>query len=372
MNKMATGFRNIYPIGQGVFYVEQFYTRCGIRYTIVYDCGSYGSSNARPSRNCLIREIESFARCTHDIDILFLSHFHDDHTNGIEILDHFCNIRQLVVPEFSNNEFLKASILLNPTLNALINNIPTLQVQPLNLGESENEEDSDDDRFPEPIMRGDDNPSVAIDDRTRGPLSSGTRILLPGLSSWVFIPIHYCNTARFAKLKTAFLAETKDDGTPFHLHDLEDADFVVKYRDKISAIYAPVYPNQNLYSMVLYSGEIVRSNTRSLRMVYPYQTYYSRYIPSGCLYTGDGQFNTRKRHKSIETILSDLRYNIGTIQLPHHGSGRNMNLDYINSIQGLNIMELLFFASYGTRNTFGHPDFVLENKIKKDVHMSGM
>ena len=72
--------RTIQPVGQGGFYTEIFEipnqkgeisTRC-----VVYDCGS--ATRAEPKRT-----IEPALDEGLDIDIFFISHFDDDHVNGL-------------------------------------------------------------------------------------------------------------------------------------------------------------------------------------------------------------------------------------------------------------------------------------------------
>ena len=74
--------RIIHPIGQGAFYTERICSKDQI-YNVVYDCGSGTNKNA-PKR--LIQEITSVFTSNDVVDILFVSHFDNDHINGIREL----------------------------------------------------------------------------------------------------------------------------------------------------------------------------------------------------------------------------------------------------------------------------------------------
>ena len=74
--------RGIHPVGQGAFFTEQFLDESGkVVYNVVYDCGSFTSQP-----NLLEYEIRNtFERNAH-IDLLFISHFDEDHVNGLMTL----------------------------------------------------------------------------------------------------------------------------------------------------------------------------------------------------------------------------------------------------------------------------------------------
>ena len=63
--------RAIHPVGQGAFYSEIFSARKKTRFTAVYDCGSN-------DKEYLKTNIEKFGT----VDLVFISHFHNDHING--------------------------------------------------------------------------------------------------------------------------------------------------------------------------------------------------------------------------------------------------------------------------------------------------
>lgn len=73
--------RTFHPIGQGAFFTEQFYdnNHDTLLYNVVYDCGS-------KSKDISTQMERDIRNCFHDrkrIDVLFLSHFDDDHVNYV-------------------------------------------------------------------------------------------------------------------------------------------------------------------------------------------------------------------------------------------------------------------------------------------------
>ncbi len=84
--------RVFHPVGQGAFYSERHFVN-GSEFTVVYDCGS-----TTLKKDELSRKIKSIFPKSHSIDVLFISHFHADHINGIEFLKEHCNIKRVVLP----------------------------------------------------------------------------------------------------------------------------------------------------------------------------------------------------------------------------------------------------------------------------------
>ena len=79
--------RTFHPIGQGAFYTEKF----DDGFTVVYDCG--GSN-----KTIIENEIKNSFIKGEKIDMVFISHFHDDHLNGLKFLIGHCDIQKLVLP----------------------------------------------------------------------------------------------------------------------------------------------------------------------------------------------------------------------------------------------------------------------------------
>ena len=84
--------RIFHPVGQGAFYTERHELKSET-INVVYDCGS-----ATLSKKGLRKYINSVYKKGEQIDILFISHFHADHINGIKYLMQRCDIKRVVIP----------------------------------------------------------------------------------------------------------------------------------------------------------------------------------------------------------------------------------------------------------------------------------
>jgi len=91
--------RIFHPVEQGAFYSEHFELENGQHFNVVYDCGSN-------QKNIGSVEIASSFKKSEDIDILFISHFHKDHTNLIDVLKNCCGkIKRVIIPLLENADF---------------------------------------------------------------------------------------------------------------------------------------------------------------------------------------------------------------------------------------------------------------------------
>lgn len=88
--------RVLHPVGQGAFITEDFSNEEeGYGSTIVYDCGSISS------KEILYREIDQFKQEHTTFNVLFISHFDNDHINGL---------RRLLEKDLADNDFIESLI----------------------------------------------------------------------------------------------------------------------------------------------------------------------------------------------------------------------------------------------------------------------
>ena len=91
---LTTLTRTIHPVGQGALYSEIFSEQKKTFFTAVYDCGSN-------NKDSLTTEIKK----TDKVDLIFISHFHDDHINGIKEIQQ--NVKPLIIiPGISHYAFV--------------------------------------------------------------------------------------------------------------------------------------------------------------------------------------------------------------------------------------------------------------------------
>ena len=89
---MTEDYRILNPVGHGGFDVE-----CIDGKTIVFDCGS---KNTHLIENCILhyQEMHSYYNKSNKIDYVFLSHFDNDHVNGLSVLKKYFDIQNVIVP----------------------------------------------------------------------------------------------------------------------------------------------------------------------------------------------------------------------------------------------------------------------------------
>ncbi len=96
--------RTFHPVGQGTFYTEQHYEGMDVL-TVVYDCVSL-----TPKREQFLRKVTTELPPDSVIDLLFLSHFHADHINGLDELKDRFTIRTVVLPKLTEEARILAKL----------------------------------------------------------------------------------------------------------------------------------------------------------------------------------------------------------------------------------------------------------------------
>jgi len=82
-------------VGQGLFYSGEIEFNNNKQFLLIYDCGS-------ESKNTIEKAINVFSKETKkkEIDMLVISHFHNDHVSGLDYLFNKFNIKTVVIPYF--------------------------------------------------------------------------------------------------------------------------------------------------------------------------------------------------------------------------------------------------------------------------------
>lgn len=97
------------PVGQGLFYTGLFeHANSGRQFSLAYDCG------VLPNNTYIQDCINNFAQQLHEhekLDVLIISHFHDDHINNIsDLLQQTRGSKKVFLPYLSPDEMLIAFI----------------------------------------------------------------------------------------------------------------------------------------------------------------------------------------------------------------------------------------------------------------------
>jgi len=347
--------RTFHPIGQGAFYSE----RIGDK-TIVYDCGVW---NRKDDKLRAEKIVNAAFPNQQPIFILFISHFDFDHVSQIHLLVNSYKVDNIVMPLLDADEKLLITNYL--AVNGL-DEIAQLVSDPegfanqyeLAIYQVENGEPPNDpnDNIDRPTIDLDLPPTgLERDNHKVLQIKSGARIIAQkrvGLG-WVWVPFNFKSISRAPELiKELQLAK-------IDITKLNDAHYVQSNLNAINSAYHSIEGNINQNSMFLYSGpEVNKQSKLMLEYIDPfYFTWRVRHQSPACVYTGDGDLN----HVDISLVYKEYWENVGTVQIPHHGSKHDFNLTPF--IGG----RLFCPISFGDNNTYGHPaggvlQYLLENK----------
>ena len=343
MNKIL---RTFHPVGQGAFYSERHPD-----FNIVYDCGNWKDSKDAQ------RVVNQKKKKNDTIDILFISHFDYDHVSMIGTLrDSVKSIKHVVLPLLHDDEkiLLKAFNHLHANsaiLNQLIDDPRAFfgdDTRLVFVNASDNSESPINDNQ-ESINLGNLSANQTI-------IDSGAKIQLNTSNDWIFIPYNYENTTRSKMLKDALIKEK------ISIPDLENVGFLTENSKKIKGIYEKIDGNINENSMIVYSGPLHENHHYHIVDAYSnylwdfhylyryhhYVDFYNLWHKPACIYSGDADFNKVQIHN----IFQQYWENVGTIQVPHHGSKNSFDFS-----SGFHTQQESFICpvSFGTNNTYGHP-----------------
>ena len=351
--------RTFHPVGQGAFYTERFES-ANNRFTIVYDCGS-----TTLSKKQLDNKIKTSFPKDHQIDILFISHFHADHINGIETLKKHCKIKTVVLPELTHSAkiLLKIVYYIENSFEKLsFEKFEQLIEAPLSFFDEEHTQIV----MIEPVKEGLQSHDVLSPETidTSSPreiktLPCGSAFSYPQAPSWLFIPFNHKQEERRKQFEEAIASKG------ILLTTLNDISEITKQEKRLREVYDTIDGDLNENSMILYSGpeecsifKIPFLVSRSLSFFRGYQDNWPTF-QAGCLYTGDINWTAG----DFLNELSKFSRCLGTIQIPHHGSRHNFN----KSLLELQYQGCAIF-SFGSNNSYGHPaDSVVEEVVKEGI-----
>lgn len=342
--------RTFHAIGQGAFYTEK-HNFNGKNFIIVYDCGS----TSLKRRELEMKIEKAFPQNSEKIiDILFISHFHADHTNGIEFLAKNYKIKRVVIPLIDD----EAKILLQ------VSNLIEYEFSDTRLI------DSPEDFFgvDTQIIRISPVETDATSDinviNTNNPMDisniensriypSGTVFTPSTDAEWFFIPFNY----KHLESKEQFETALKKHGLT--LIDIDTIDKIKEKKKAIVEAYKIVKGDLNKSSMILFSGKD-KDEYLQFFIVSEKKTKYtekdSLKIQSGCLYMGDINLNIEIVNDIYKKLYKFLNY-ADTFQVPHHGSKHSFS-DLILQ----NDFHCAIF-SYSPTNSYGHPNNDVKDAI---------
>lgn len=359
--------RVFYPVGQGGFYSESFSTE-NSKFNVVYDCGSVSKGIDKVISN-------SFDE-NEDIDILFISHFDNDHVNKIKILtNRGRKIKNVVMPLLSDEN---KCILL-----ALYKSLGKDHEDSIEIISNPNIFFGNDTRIIH-IKEVDEDTNmdstqsiVNINEVNSDILDSGENITfhIDGKEFWVYKPYNYDHKQRYEQL----IIELQSKG--LSIKDLNDADYVNVNIKLIGECYKKISGNINQNSLVLYSNGIKdKLYNCSLNYIgkdfsfnlWRYDCFLCYCVLNnefkiGCIYTGDVDLkvigaNFMEKIKSFNKSLP-----INTIQVPHHGSKNGFDIDFFKGFDE-GRFKIISPISFGLSNSYGHPSSMVIKQLTSECH----
>ena len=367
--------RSFLPVGQGAFYLEQFRIE-DKKINIIIDCGSSTSIEILKKRITENLSSESL------IHAVFISHFDEDHFNGLYYLLSNYTVKNLFLPLITENE--RKTILLSCLAGVSFRDAESFyhsffSENPYNafsefhhrphiyLVQDNHTEQIKSDfsneipwRIDAPVIHSGKNVSeiVFADEIIKADIEF----------KWEYVPFNFKQKTRYEELARALCAEFGYPVTLDSAFDLiNDNQSNIK---KIRNAYKTISGSMNTNSMVLFSGVrksyfMQRVYKQSRKCVCRYCYKYcpkKEVVKSGCLYLGDYDLNGEKKWHELREALDLYWLNIGCIQIPHHGSRHNYNDNLTDDT------SKLYIISAGQRNKYHHPhSYVIKDMLLKQI-----
>ena len=340
--------RTIHPVGQGAFYSEVFENDGDVKFTMVYDCGTETPDS---KMDLLLKEqIIDFSEHigeNKNIDLLFISHFHSDHINGLDDLTKKCKVKKTVIPMLTEE-----LILLTRVRNLIRYGEKALAtdsiIRDLYFGEGDN------DRFgavDAVVPYNDGFEGHFIPPKRGNVFYSGDKKVQNDVF-WMYRPFNSISPScqKAIDLKQRLINEFP----PLFFYPNGDFDATKVVREHLNILkkaYKEVMggANDNIYTLVVESS--------------PVEEIMSKEQMKECrgVYFGDFDYKSIKvRH----ALLSPYYYpNIGFVQVPHHGSKRNWHTDFLRGA------PRQYVISAGTTNGYHHPSYWVVKEIEDNGNM---
>lgn len=329
--------RTIHPVGQGAFYSEIFSVRKKKLFTAVYDCGSNNKGRLKTN-------IEKLGT----IDLIFVSHFHEDHINGIKEIKKIKNSNPLIViPGISHYSFV-IDLIYNylhtgdkrcDSISFMLGCLPELSSAKINR-----------------------NKQNQIIIANKSDFRAGVHVVQEGVAS---IPIPHTTDDSFLWRYDAY----------FHKYDKDkEKELILKLSEKIPLLAEPMsddFKDEEWYRNLIEGlseldlkdikkvfTSVYTGTPNSYSMLVHSYPVDKRNKNMDCLYTGDTTIT-----KPVKTTIINIKPHY--IQVPHHGSKDNFT-------EGIYFNHQIAFISVGNENTYEHPsrETLIELVKKcKSVHM---
>ena len=345
--------RTFHPVGHGAFYTERFCGKsCKQLFCAVYDCGGKSTKTVNAC-------IENAFDKGDQIDLLFISHLHNDHINGVSTLLNHCDVKRIVLPALEDDLIVEA-LLYNYIETEEFDNDANKFVEQLLIGDFGSTQITKVESFKE----NSNTPISVVDSESIGKaLASGTTIEEKRIN-WRYYPINL-SSSNSVSIIEKLAAVANVSSSSFYLNgklDYKKIRDVVKNIDisKVAKIYQGVFGRKhNSYSMPVVSIAAVCLSAKCTRWCHKVGETPMRCL-TNCLYTGD--FEAASKCNDLLKIFKDFEIDyakIGILQVPHHGSQNNLNCELYKTGK-------LCIISAGENDRYKHPDMAVLSAIQQE------
>ena len=271
-------YRIIFPVGQGGFAFEILNNT-----TVVYDCGSYTSQTLVEFYvdQLVYNQIDH-------IDYLFISHFDDDHVNGLTyLLKQIPHVGVAIMPEIPDEFHYVFNTATGGAYARTLALLREREIEPLFV----NEED---------------------------PFSRTSRAA-NGKDIWEWVGKAMMTQADWDLVKKQLRAKNID------LFRLDDARYLDLHKadinDTFKVLFGTKGPNEKGLIMLSHELTAVKACLSHGLLCWAYSLGAHDY--AACLYTGDNNLLRTNLPSVVQFLALNKAHNLLLLQIPHHGSSSN-------------------------------------------------
>lgn len=324
--------RRFHPVWQWAFYTERFFDKGKNIFNMVYDFWSSTKWWKEIIEEIIKREFQDT-----QIDILFLSHLHEDHVNWLEYFKKYnIDVKNIVLPLMNEVEIY----LLKETLDWYMDTSELRKMFKDSMFYFVREIES----------------NLENEELDWKIINFWEEIKIEWIESfWKYIPFNFKDKTIINKIKEKFPTEKLD------------IDFINKNKSDLRKIYEKENNDININSLVLFSWrdfwwtKLNISNNSNHYCKYWIPCFYEKFFNAqNCLYFWD--FNLNYHDDYCEQIVNKIKDNIiWTIQIPHHWSYKSFNSNILRIPQ----YECTdYVISHWIYNKFWHP----HNEVIKKIY----
>lgn len=415
--------RIVHPVGQGAFYTEELCYN-GKYFNAVYDCGTLTTCKNKTREELIEHRIKCYLSNLKktEIDIIFISHLHEDHINGIDYLIKNAKVKYLFLPQLISETIIETYLynyISVGKVDNISNNLLSLLITEAKIYSYKDEKFKTQIKYV-PITK----KNISINDNEKLIIAVNyakedknfiikfENSISNNSNDFLYIPYNLDIENKTDKFKKDFIEKIQglydknkilQDNLQKQGIKKEDIESIVSNIKSLNIlkiivesigikeckkIYKEIFGNNhNSYSMALFSGNkrdnvdnefVINKKCFKCLNLYNkllqnisknkfweiYKTLFNKKscynINPNCLYTGD--FEVKNNFNKLKDFYSNLKLwnTIKTIQVPHHCSRKN----YFSKLYS-NIYSC--FISVGIKNKYKHPNIDTLINIQKKV-----